>query len=191
MKQLQLAIFISVALNVKKKKTYCRRFCRHFHQSWMSYDPNLVAVVPLRPPAAAVGAPDHDAAGGAAVAGGQRASTLRIPQLRGAAGERPPEKGGGERADASRPVTMCKMFRLKLKGRKNKSVSKEHTNKYLSSRTTASRGSFNVSKKAKNNMEQQCVCSSDSPGKLFFFFFSVGFSEKIPKNIQCVVSNLE
>lgn len=108
MKLLLPAVFIEVALNVRKHK-----ILQSFPQCRVSDDPNLVAVVSLRAPAAAVGAPDHDAAGGAAVAGGQRTSTLGIPQLRGAAGERPPEQGGGERADAARPATERKTLSLK------------------------------------------------------------------------------
>lgn len=179
MKLLQLAIFTPVPLSVKKKKNISQKM-------WLYFPPSEPCCR----------RPSEIPSGRGASASPRR--RWRSCRTRKAASLRPGDtaaprscrgetSGKGWRGASSRCPTCGHMQNVHflIVDKVYQSVSKKHTNKYLSSRTTASRGSFNISKKAKNNKEQQCVSSSNPPGKQLFL------NKKIPKNIECVASNLE
>ncbi len=71
---------------------------------------HLVTIISRRPPASAVCPPDHHPTRRASVASWEWASTLGVPQLRGAPWKRSSKKGGGKWAHAARPMVRIQEF---------------------------------------------------------------------------------
>lgn len=71
--------------------------------------PHLVAIIPSWSPASAVCTPDHHTTWSVAVAGWERASSLRVPQLWGASWKRSSKKCGGKWAHAARPMVRSRI----------------------------------------------------------------------------------